>query len=518
MIKNPYLIEIENNLPRILSLYDNDPISKSFGYGDRYHWSWNLIDFNNGTFQGVVNGLSILFLENLWPYKFDKKTFIKRIYSIGMATEKIINKDGSLSEAFPNEGSYCVTALVSFDMLSAFEKINKFFTVEQKKNWLNLISKMINYLINKDEEHAFITNHLATASAALLRWSKLTKNVSAKFKSLKLLSMIIEKQSYEGWYLEYEGFDPGYQSLSTYYLADILRNKPDIILERSLKNSIKFLWNFAHPDGSFGGLYGSRNTRFYYPSGVTYLSQKIPEALALSNFMTKSIRDQKVVTLSAIDEPNLIPIFNCYCENIFWEKRIKNKKSRIKTLPSALNSSKTRYFKDSGIIINSGKKHYTIINSNKGGVIYHFVKDKNCLIDSGVAFKNKRKKFGSTQAYDKSNKVIFGNKSIKIESKVTSIKKRIPSNLDFLILRLLTITIFKSRLIKEFIKKILVKILITNKNYWPIKNVREIKFGENLEVIDNSLFNKNFFTKNKNKIFSHIHMASYGYWQKQDEF
>ena len=48
---NPYLTEIQSNLPRILSLIDRDPTNASYGMGDRYHWAWGLIDFGNGTFK-----------------------------------------------------------------------------------------------------------------------------------------------------------------------------------------------------------------------------------------------------------------------------------------------------------------------------------------------------------------------------------------------------------------------------------------------------------------------------------
>ena len=55
MLVDPYYKEIKNNLPRILSFYDFDKTSKTFGLGDRYHWAWGLIDFSNATYQGAVN-------------------------------------------------------------------------------------------------------------------------------------------------------------------------------------------------------------------------------------------------------------------------------------------------------------------------------------------------------------------------------------------------------------------------------------------------------------------------------
>ena len=76
MPNNPYMEEIKANLPRILSLIDNDKSSSTFGMGDRYHWAWGLIDFGNGSFQGIAHGLARLWKSNLWPYQTTKKIFV----------------------------------------------------------------------------------------------------------------------------------------------------------------------------------------------------------------------------------------------------------------------------------------------------------------------------------------------------------------------------------------------------------------------------------------------------------
>ena len=111
MSSNPYLKEIRANLPRLLSLFDNDRTSFSYGIGDRYHWAWGLIDFGNGTFQGAAHGLARLWSAGLWPYPTTRSLFLERIDSIIQAASKLTRWDGSLEEAFPYEGSYCVTAL-----------------------------------------------------------------------------------------------------------------------------------------------------------------------------------------------------------------------------------------------------------------------------------------------------------------------------------------------------------------------------------------------------------------------
>ncbi len=128
---------------------------------------------------------------------------------------------------------------------------------------------------DNDETHAFISNHLATGAAALDRWSVLTNCEASRRASTSLIDRILSRQHSEGWYVEYQGFDAGYQSLATYYLADIATRSRVPGLGESLERSVEFVSHCVHPDGSFGGYYGSRNTRFYVPGGFHLLASDI---------------------------------------------------------------------------------------------------------------------------------------------------------------------------------------------------------------------------------------------------
>ncbi len=106
MPANPYLDETYQNLLRLLALFDSDQTSISYGMGDRYYWAWGLIDFGNGTFQGAAHGMVRLWRAGLWPYPTPKEKFIARINALFVGAGRLTRKDGSLEEAFPNEGSY----------------------------------------------------------------------------------------------------------------------------------------------------------------------------------------------------------------------------------------------------------------------------------------------------------------------------------------------------------------------------------------------------------------------------
>ncbi len=515
--KNIYLSQITQTLPRLLSLFDSDQTSDSYGMGDRYYWAWGLIDFSNGSYQGAANGLARLWKSGYWPYETGHRFFLQRLNAIFGAAKNLTRKDGSLEEAFPREGSYCVTALVAYDLLCAIELLENDIEPSTLSDWLGIIAPMINYLNQSDETHAIISNHLATAVAALVRWQLYFRNDESEKKVQLLIARILKHQSTEGWFKEYDGADPGYQTLCTYYLADIHQKRPDLNLLQPLRNSVVFLWHFAHPDGSFGGLYGSRCTRFYFPAGFEMLAAEIPEAAELAYFMGRSIENGKVVTLNTMDESNLIPMFNAYCRAASEsEKSVQVLQDKRKKIPCITSRSRIN-FPLAGLIIDGGEKHYSIISTHKGGVVMHFKDKKLNICDGGVVVKNSSGKLGSSQSVSPENKIVINQDSVVIKSTIVPMPKQLSKPIDFMILRGLSLTFFRIPPFRERIKKILVYLLITRKKKWPSVNLRKITFGYDLTVEDTLKAPPTFTLIEDQKYFVSIHMASQGYWQIQDE-
>ena len=512
---NPYLNQIDRVLPRILALYDKNPVSPTIGLGDRYYWSWKLTDFGNATFQGAANGLARLLNANLLPEKIEKKVIIKRILHMVNAVATIRDSNGSLGEAFPHESSFCVTALVAYDLLTTVQTLANELSDADREKILVEISPLIRFLHNSDESHGLISNHLATAAAALYKYHALTGENSCARGRL-FLDRIISHQSSEGWYMEYEGADPGYQSLCTYYLADLHHLRPDLELQDSLTRSVRFLCHFAHPDGSFGGVYGSRNTRFYFPGGLELLRNEIPEAGMLADYMRSSISSYSTVTLETMDEPNLIPMFNTYCLAAVLHKPEPTKKE---LLPCNDNDQKLLKFQKAGIVICGDSKSYTVISTHKGGVCYHFskVKNKN-IIDTGIVCSNKKGTFFTTQAFQKDNEVIIGIDKIKISVPLVQVNDSLPTPSQFIFLRFLNITVMRSLMINNLVKKFLVWLLFKRKRISKVVNQRTIMFGEKFIIADELLNKPSNWQKLKIDMpFVATQMASQGYWQKQDD-
>ncbi len=512
MTQSIYEREITAVLPRVLALFETDPCSPSFGLGDRLYWAWKLIDYPNATPQGVVHGLAVLVASGRLPWQIDPHAIVGRIDTAIRACGRITAKDGSVVESFPNEKSFCVTALIAFDILCAVDLLRLIVEPARIDGWLGIVEPMIGFILKNDETHATISNHLATAAAALFRWSE-NGNLKALERARTLMARLLARQSSEGWFSEYDGFDPGYETLALYYLADIHCRRPDEGLKPALMRSLDFLSYAAHPDDSFGGLYGSRNTRFIVPGGLEMLAGEIPAAAALSRFARRAIENRTVPTLATMDDQNLSPMFNSYCRALCAGTTLPD--SVVAALPFEGKNVWRHTFPDAGLVLDKGTRHYTIVSTKKGGVVYHF-RGSDALLDAGSA-ATKDDVLYTTQTLSPDNAVAMSGDKLVITARfMRAVSERL-TPAKMIVLRILCLTAFRSRRLAEFVKRRLVRRLITPHRLEGTANRRTITLGYDLSIDDEFTTRTRLQHIRNPGLFRAIHMASSGYWQIGDD-
>lgn len=507
---NPYLEQVHQALPRVLGAFDTNPASGTHGLGDRYRWGWKLIDFTNAKFQGAVHGLSILIEYDLLPDYLSEEAALSYIDAAFEGLKTIIEKNGSVCEAFPNEYSYGLTAFVANDMLSSVFYLEKHIDEDTRARYLDIVRPMIGFLQQADEAHGVICNHLAGAVAAMTRWELLEWTTLEKRK--ELTEKIYNNFSEEGWFLEYEGADPGYQSLCLGYLADVYIQDPDDRMKETLGKAFEFLSYFAHPDGSFGGVYAARNTRFLAPAAIEALAEDYPVAASLARFARQSVKDMRFVTLASIDAHNMTPFFNNFCKAAAL---YIDKIDMSGALPYEHSEPFQKHFKEAGLVIDKGSHHYTIVSTHKGGVVYHF-HDGKAYIDAGVLMRDGKNRKVSTQGYNPQNKSNIDGEIVAVMSEFTSVNNTLPTPFQFFVLRFLNMTVMRSRALGNAVKKALVQLLITRKNRAGATNKRVITLGKDLNIEDTQSNAQEYERVLVDGAFSAIHMASQGYWQRQD--
>lgn len=511
-MKTYYKELAESYLPQLLSSYDMDPYSPTRGFGDRYFWGWKLKDFNNGLLQGGVYPLALFREMKCFS---NERLALEIIKNIFYATGKIQHKNGSVDEAFPYEYAYSVTSTLAFDMLFALEMIENEISEPEKKEFMGIIEDMVRFISSAEETHGFISNHLATAAAAIEKYNQMTSKKLEEGR--KILKRILDNQSVEGWYLEYEGPDPGYQTLCIYYLAQLHRLTGNDALLDSLRRSIEYFSYFTHPDGTIGGEYGSRNTELFYPGGFEMLAAHIPLAGVISEKMYESIRTDRTVTLKAVDTGNFIPLIENYLV-AFSESAQHDLKNDTK-LPYEKTGAIT-FFPEAGILTAASSNYYAIISSAKGGVNKLFDKSECRLIwdDCGYIGELESGKVISTQCYTMEPDCRYGDNTFLIEADFYESLREVPTPLRFTLLRLLNITVMRNRSVGNLVKNIIVKTLITRKKKYPVKIRRKFHINNNSIRIEDVLEKPGriqFRWLEYGRKFSTIHMASSKYFQEQ---
>lgn len=503
LANNAYAREIDAALPRVLALADRDPLSPTRGFGDRQYWAWKLIDFPNGTLQGAVNGLSALLAADAFAAHVSCASIQHWINDMLAATPRMMRRDGSFEEALPFEQSYCVTALVVYDYLVALDRSGA------DPARVHLIEKAVDFLIRRDETHGFISNHLATAVAALFLWQKLTGDIAARRKAEALCDRILSHQSSEGWFVEYGCADPGYQTLCMTHLADAARSSGDDRIWEALEKAAGFVEHFVHPDGSFGGVYGSRATRIYYPAGLEMLASRSDAARGTAIRMRSAIARAATVPLAAIDQPNLLPVFNNYCQALLAAPDADSEPS---------NHTPTigrTWFPEAGLLVDRGEIHHTIVSTRKGGIVYHWRKGRLVVCDTGIVVRGSGHQVLTSQIADAENVVEVTNESVSVSGKLRRRRVQLPNPFNFLILRIMAATIMRVPAVNAWVKLTIARMLVHSGGTEEGKFTRRIILGCDLEISDR--WEPDHLTRIvTHDPFSAIHMASSGYWQITD--
>jgi hypothetical protein len=296
------------------------------------------------------------------------------------------------------------------------------------------------------------------------------------------------------------------------YLAELHRMRPGPVLHGALERGFRFLSYFAHPDGSFGGLYGSRNTRYCYPAGPAS-SRAIPEAAALASFLRRSVAEQRTVTLAAMDDANLVPMFNSYC----WAAGVDAAGGEPPPRPCSSDGPWQKLFHGAGLLVDRGRDHYTIVSWHKGGVCYHYPVRGTPVIDAGVVARAADGRLYSTQGYDTANPLVTGAGRVEIRARFSEMRRRVPRPWQFIVLRLLNLTLMRLAPFRQWIKGALVRMLITGGGRLEGANLRVIALGERVSITDRREGTPADLSPLAPAPFSAIHMASQGYWQAQDD-
>lgn len=452
--------------PRALSLLDRNPFSKSYGCFDKYYWHFKTRDFPSAPFQ-----MGVEFLARLWqcpqePWSKDPK-LLQWIKAALNYTVRIQHKDGSFDEWYPNERGWAgPTSYVINAQAAAYIIIEKHLEDHLKNSLKESFLNAAEFLLQRDEGD-ILSNHFALFLLSLHRVHRITKDQKLQIQLESHLEKFLSHTSKEGWSLEYNGADFGYELATLGFLGRIHKQFPHHPLKSYAEKSFQFLSWFFYPDGSFGGGIGSRETVHLYPYAVKYWSRSVPQAKSILHHLTEQKSFQKLTSLDQ-DDHYLFYRLSEYLEYDSLqteEKELPQKESITTLLPFKQEGEFQKYFPESGLFVKKTKSLYFVSNLKKGGCfqMYNIPKRKCVLKNYGWVATLKNKKMRTAfWISENSPQIKIRESEISVSGKSSLFRQKYFNPLNLILFRLTTAGFGWNAKGAFYLKRLIRKVLITN--------------------------------------------------------
>lgn len=475
-----YLRHIVPQVPRLLSAMDREPYSATYGECDREHWAWKFRDFPIGMLQSAAYPLALL-----WKMPHERNPYYQsaeiRKYALA-ALDASLNaqrRNGAFDSFYPNEFDHGVTLGILYGICEAMRVLDDALDPAWKQKALRAIRRAFDFSLQEDERHAFISNHWALFALTYLSGSQMLDAPQLQEKAGRVIAQILREQSEEGWFNEYGGPDPGYESLGISYLAMYWQRTqaPDVL--QALRRSVEFYSYCVHPDGSAGGCYGSRATSLYFPAGFEILRSQIPLAGAVAEFMKARLDRQNALIPSAADPMNLIPLASNY---LLAEVECSTP-AGCPALPcEALHE--VRHFSRSGITVTGNTNYYAVFGGAKGGVCRVFDKRSEKIVyeDSGYILRTGSETL-SSQFWGAKSSGTDAVLNARAQFAVSAQRQATPWN--YLLFRLLNLFVFPFRFLGRWLRIKMVRQLVLERRSEPYFLERAVRMQpERIEIED----------------------------------
>jgi hypothetical protein len=446
---------------------------------DRTYWAWKFTDFAGSRFQEGLCTLSFLYGEQVDDNPYNANAKLLGWIANGFDFwAKLQRKSGDFDEAYPFERSLAATAFTSFYLSEAWNFLDGRLPPASASRFQKAIHRAADWLVRNDETHGFLSNHLAAAAAALYHAYRICKQERFEQRGKYFVDKILSHQSREGWYDEYGGADPGYQTHGSFYLARILQLSDSGELADSLDRSFDFLAHFVHPDGSLGGEYASRNTQTYYPAAFEMMAEDSASAGWIANEMRPSVTTLAAAGLGSVDRYNHFPLLN----NMVFAYLARSQRAGVPLEPKPPDRSPgVTHFEEAGIAKIRRPAYELYVGLTKGGVIKAFDRTRERLVcnDCGYLGRTRKGDLMTSQWLDPAWRTLVTDDRITVEGCFYGISKPIMKPLSFLGFRIFSLSVGRLGWLARWLKKLLVKALIYRRKALAIRFRREIILRDN---------------------------------------
>ncbi len=475
---------------RLLGLMDKNPLSPTYGCFHREYWHQRMCDFPSSSRQQGVLCLSLLWkLEGNFYYRSDE--LLEFIKGAMIYTCKIQKNDGSFDEWYPNERGWAgPTGYVIYALGRSFEICRDSLDSDTENQVLQCLKKGAGFLSEGWEEH-ILFNHIAMALLPIYQVyhltgeDKLLKGFQALFKKFKNYF-----DSEEGWGIEYDGPDIGYQSATISFLARLHRYQRGDEIREICEQSLNFISYFFYPDHTFARKIGGRQTETLFHYGLVYwCGQGVEIASHLLDWDKESLKNQKQLIPQDHDDHYFIYRMVEFLESGFLESTMGNTVSSFQWILPCKRSPFEKYFSRAGLYVRKEEKSYSVLHLKRGGHLISFCHNGDVIIDSGILGKTKEGRLVTSLEWNDDYQIKMKDK-IEVTGDLQFWNQPTFSPLKMIAFRLALMILGKTKTGSYWLKAFIRKILLKGKKQSQLKFKRVITFGDRPSV-DSSVLGEN---------------------------
>lgn len=478
-LRRRYSDEALRSIPKLLQLIDRNRYSKTYGSFDRSYWHYRTMDFPCGMSQEFCLPLALVYKNDYPDNPYYQQPRMKELALAGIDfARKSAHPDGTCDDYFPFEQA--LGAMV-FSLYACTETCIQLG--EKSPEFLEFFARRGDYLI-KNNESGQLANHQAFAALALHNVYELTGEQRFAQGRDQYLDIVASWQSSEGWFQEYEGADPGYHSCSISFLAKLFqKTKGTSTGERilaMLRPAVEFAWYFMHPDGSYAGEYGSRNTYHFYPYGFEVMAAYDPKAGQIADQFLKFGLPRGSRYFNEDDR---------MCAHYVYDW-LESYRDFNPERPEPLNDRPnfTKYFPKAQIVVKKTDAYYAVLSLAKGGVLKMYSEEGPLYSDTGMIGELEDGSVLVTHLvggdeYDIDVEVNDRPQTAEVSGRFAKRKTRLATPATQILFRLLNLSL--GRFAPDLLRSVLQKILITGKPWTHYRFTRRFIFADTeIQIVD----------------------------------
>jgi hypothetical protein len=414
-LREAYLDAAWSALPRLLASVDRNPFGPSYGSCDRQYWHYRTASFPSEMYQEAALAPAMAYAlrlpGNRW---FGEPRLAEIAVAIIRYSAASSHADGSCDDYYPFERALGAAVFSLQAQAEAYRllglddaKLLRFF--ETRAEW-----------IAGHDETGRLTNHHALAALALWRTGKLTGRADLRTAALERVRDVVDSQHAEGWYPEYDGADPGYQTVTIDCLAKLRREltssseNAELVaqIDDSLHSAVDFASCFQHRDGGFGGEYGSRGTRHFYPHGMELLAPTDHRAAELAENFLRALADG---TAARFDDDRMYVHRAANLIEAYVDWSSTSARQQATEAISTANST-SRCFPAAGLAVFADDDRQLILSTARGGTFCYSSTDdaEPSITDAGLVVELADGRVTVSQTHGRDRQVAWGDEETTV--------------------------------------------------------------------------------------------------------